>query len=94
MLKLLTILSLVILLSFSTARAETAYVEVEGLVCDFCARAIEKVFSKQEQVKKIDVDLDDKIITIDFKDQQKLPEDIIEKLILDSGYNVSDIRYE
>ena len=94
MLKLLTTLSLIILLSLSSANATTAYVDVEGLVCDFCARALEKVFGKQAQVQKIDVNLNDKIITIDFKDGQKLNEETIKQLILDSGYNVSAVRYE
>lgn len=69
------------------------HVSVNGLVCDFCARALEKVFGKQEAVNDIDVDLDSKIITIDFKEGQSLDDDTIKKLIQDSGYNVESIHH-
>lgn len=68
------------------------HVSVNGLVCDFCARALEKVFGKQEAVKAIDVNLDDKIITVNFVDGKTLDDETITKLITDSGYNVEGIH--
>ncbi len=68
-------------------------VSVNGLVCDFCARALEKVFGKQEAVSSIDVNLDDKIITINFQDGQMLDDETITALITDSGYNVEAIHH-
>ena len=72
--------------------AGDVHVSVKGLVCDFCARALEKVFGKQEAVNDIDVDLDNKLITIDFKDGQSLNDDTIRALIQHSGYNVENIH--
>lgn len=69
------------------------HVNVNGLVCDFCARALEKVFGKQNAVNDIDVNLDTKIITIDFKDGQTLDDTTITQLITDSGYNVDSIHH-
>ena len=37
--------------------SQIAIVNVKGMVCDFCARGIEKTFKKDTNVKKIDVDL-------------------------------------
>ena len=37
--------------------SQIAVVNVKGMVCDFCARGIEKTFKKDTNVKKIDVDL-------------------------------------
>lgn len=72
-----------------------ALVSVNGLVCDFCARALEKVFSQQDAVEGIDVNLDTKIITISFKEGQSLDDEAITTLITDSGYNVTEIdRHE
>ena len=34
-----------------------AIVGVKGMVCDFCARGIEKAFKKDKFVRKVDVDL-------------------------------------
>lgn len=83
---------LVIILGFMTSQAyattSQSYVSVNGLVCDFCARALEKTFGQQEAVDHITVDLDTKIITIFYKDGQTLSEDKITQLITDSGYNV------
>ena len=37
---------------------QIAVVSVSGMVCDFCARGIEKTFQKDAGFKKIDVDLE------------------------------------
>ena len=68
------------------------HVSVNGLVCDFCARALEKVFGKEETVQGIDVNLDTKIITINFNEGQTLSDEKITQLITDAGYNVEGIH--
>lgn len=68
-------------------------VDVNGLVCDFCARALEKVFSKKDEVDSIKVDLNNKLITIYFKEGKKLSDEEITQLISDSGYTVEGIRH-
>lgn len=72
-------------------QGEVVHVSVNGLVCDFCARALEKVFGKQEAVSDIDVDLNDKLITINFNEDQTLDDETIIKFVQDSGYSVEDI---
>ncbi|MEM9157499.1 MAG: heavy-metal-associated domain-containing protein [Verrucomicrobiota bacterium] len=67
-------------------------VEVKGLVCDFCARALDKIFRKQPEVAGIDVDLDDKRVTIGFKEGKMLDDKAIKKLINASGYTVEKIH--
>ena len=78
----------------SQDQKDVVYVDVDGLVCDFCARALEKVFSKQASVESIDVDLDKKIVTIFFKKAQKLQDEEIAELITNSGYSIKSIRHE
>ena len=70
------------------------YAEVNGLVCDFCAQAIEKVFRQQKAVTAITVDLNTQIITIHLKKGETLTDKTITKLIEDSGYSVRNIRHE
>ena len=67
-------------------------VDVNGMVCDFCARAIEKVFSKKEEVSSIDVNLDEGKIIITMKDSQVIDNTTLTKLITDSGYDVVKIN--
>ena len=71
---------------------EVLSVSVNGLVCDFCARSIEKLFSKKESVKSINVNLEQMLITISLKKGKSLNDDIITKVITDSGYDVREIR--
>ena len=85
------------ILSFSVlAYAEhtggTVRVHVNGLVCDFCARALDKVISKEDAVEDINVNLDTKIITIHLKEGQNLEDDKIINMVKDSGYDVREIN--
>ena len=68
------------------------YVSVNGLVCDFCARSIEKMFEKKEAVSSISVDLENMLITIFLRDNQKLNDETIIELIKDSGYDVTEVK--
>ena len=53
-----------ILITFNVSKSqeklenEVLSISVNGLVCDFCARSIEKLFSKKESVKSINVNLE------------------------------------
>lgn len=69
----------------------TIVAQINGLVCDFCARALEKVFGKREEVSGIDVNLDTKLVTIGFKKDTDMDDATITKLITDAGYNVVKI---
>ncbi len=67
-------------------------VQIDGLVCDFCARALEKVFGKRQEVSGIDVNLNTKIVTIGLKKGTDIDDATITKLITDAGYNVVKIN--
>ena len=71
---------------------EVLSISVNGLVCDFCARSIEKLFSKKESVKSINVNLEQMLITISLKKGKSLNDSIITKVITDSGYDIREIR--
>ena len=72
----------------------TVYASVNGLVCDFCARALEKTFGSKDAVEAINVNLDTKIITIHFVEGKKLDNETIAQLITDSGYDVHKLDVE
>ncbi|MEM7617674.1 MAG: hypothetical protein AAF195_04775 [Pseudomonadota bacterium] len=76
------------------SNGEIVYVKVNGLVCDFCARSLEQVFDKHAAVSNINVDLNDKIVQINFNQGRMLNDQIIVSLVTDAGYNVESIyRY-
>ncbi|MFP5458366.1 MAG: heavy-metal-associated domain-containing protein [Bacteriovoracia bacterium] len=86
--KLLILLGL--LVSFS-ALAETITFGVKGMVCSMCAQGIKKKFSSLG-IDKVDVDLDQKRVTVQNEKKVVLPDAKIEALIKDAGYEVVDIK--
>ena len=90
---LLLTISILFALTTHSVESKKVYVDVNGLVCDFCARALEKVFGKQKSVESINVDLDKKVVTVEFKKGKTLNDKTISKLIKDSGYEVVKIRH-
>ena len=90
--KYITIILLTFFLSF-TSLSKTIYIDVQGLVCDFCAQSIDKVFSKQVGVEKVDVNLNNGRVTIKMADvfqddEDGISNDTIVKLLKDAGYEV------
>ena len=71
---------------------DTINIKVKGLVCDFCARSLEKVFLKREDVAGINVDLGKGSIVVATKPGSTIDDTTLTKLIKDSGYNVSAIQ--
>lgn len=67
-------------------------VTVNGLVCDFCARALEKVFGKRDDVSGIKVDMDSGLVTVDMQPGQTIDDETLTQLIIDAGYNVREIQ--
>ena len=88
----LFILTMLPSVSFATSQSVT--INVSGLVCDFCARAIEKVFGKEEAIKDVKVDLDAKTILLNFKDRQNIDDTKITELVTNAGYKVVSIIRE
>ena len=71
-------------------------IQVEGLVCDFCAQSIEKVFMKQPGVAVVYVNLDRQNVQVKMADvfQENEPgisDSRIINLLQDAGYTVSNI---
>jgi copper chaperone CopZ len=63
-------------------------VKVNGLVCDFCATALEKVFSRKEEVSGIKVDLDHGNVVVNFKEGKTITDSELKELITNAGYDV------
>ena len=83
------LLTLIIsLIVCSVAAADTIRATVNGMVCGFCATGIEKTFRAQPEVKTVDVDLENKLVTIHTKQGQTLDDAKIKKLLGNAGYSV------
>ena len=69
-----------------------AVVSVNGMVCDFCARGVEKAFAKDPDVMKIDVDLELGSVLIAYGSEAQPSEGDIDKRIRSNGLDVVDIE--
>ena len=72
--------------------SQIAIISVTGMVCDFCARGIEKTFEKVAGFKKIDVDLANGKVMIAYAAAAKIINEDIEQKILSNGITVTDIQ--
>ena len=72
--------------------SQIAVVSVKGMVCDFCARGIEKIFMKDAAVKKIDVDLTKGKVLIAYTSDAEISFDVISQKILANGQNATGMN--
>lgn len=71
--------------------AETIRATVNGMVCGFCATAIEKTFRKQPEVNAVNVDLKNRLVTVTTKSGQTMDDTKFKKLMTNTGYSVISI---
>ena len=67
-------------------------IKVKGMVCSFCVQGIEKTFTGESSVEDVKVNLDESLVSIWLKEDQKLDDARIKALVEDSGYNVAEIK--
>ena len=64
---------------------QIAIIDVNGMVCDFCARGIEKTFYKDEMVKKIKVSLESGKVLIAYSNDKNVSFEEIANIFLMNG---------
>jgi copper chaperone CopZ len=72
--------------------ATTIEVEVNGLVCAFCAQGIEKSMKKLPATDDVFVSLDDRLVAVALKDGQDIDDTTLKQTITDAGYSAVQIR--
>ena len=72
--------------------APLVVVDVLGVVCDFCAYCMNKIFGKRDEVAAVYVDLDKKILSLVIGEGEALTDKQIEKLAKKVGYRIAAIR--
>ena len=71
---------------------EPIVADVLGVVCDFCALAMNKIFSKREEVAAIYVDLDTKALSLVLAPGASMSDEIIAELAVEAGYRIAEVR--
>ena len=70
---------------------KVAIVSVNGMVCDFCARGIEKTFKRNSEVLKVDVDLGRGKVLIAFSKDTRIDFEYISRKILENGQTATKL---
>ena len=71
--------------------AQVAVVDVNGMVCDFCARGIEKTFYDDKAVKKVDVNLETGKVLIAYSNSKNIDIEEIKKIFLSNGQTATKV---
>ena len=80
------LLFVVLALATATASARTIQMQVNGLVCAFCAQGIEKRMNKFDATQAVFVSLEHRIVAIALKEGSDIPDADLERAITESGY--------
>lgn len=90
--RMLLVAVLSVFLAFP-AYAATDVIQVKGMVCDFCAQALNKVFLKEDGVESLDVNLDDQTVKVIYKEgAEPLEEEKIKEMVYWAGYDFVGIK--
>jgi mercuric ion binding protein len=66
--------------------------EVNGMVCAFCAKGIEKKLNAMPEGQAAFVDLKRRIVVLELKPQQDVSLDVFSQVIKDAGYAVNKVE--
>ncbi len=72
--------------------AKIIMAHTEGMVCDFCARGIEKLFGKRDEVSSIDVSLENQTVTIYLNDGKDISDEEVIQIIKDNGVTTTRVH--
>ena len=81
-----------LLLAPAVVQANTIEMKVNGLVCAFCARGIEKTFHKNPVVADVVVSLEDKLVAVQTKEGTDISDQELRITLTDAGYDIKSIE--
>lgn len=75
-----------------TPAGKTSVVKIKtSAECDMCKKRIEKEVSLMKGVKKAELDLETKVLTVEYNPKKTSPEKI-RKVLSDLGYDADDVK--
>ena len=76
----------------SVARAATIEMQVNGLVCGFCARGIEKTLRKNPATADVFVSLEHKLVAVALREGTDISDADLRQALTDAGYALKSIE--
>ena len=84
--------AMLLLLLSPLASAATIEMEVNGLVCGFCAQGIEKTLEGLPATEGVLVSLEHRLVAVKLRDGGDIDDTTLRKALKDAGYTVVGIR--
>jgi mercuric ion binding protein len=81
--------------SFTHASADaprTIKMEVNGLVCAFCAHGIKRALEKYDAATDVFVDLEDRLVAVDLAQGKDIADADLDEALTQAGYTVVKIE--
>jgi mercuric ion binding protein len=73
------------------AQAKTIKMEVNGMVCAFCAQGIEKKLRAMQPTRDVVVSLENKVVAVALKDGTDISDATLSATLKDAGYDVISV---
>ena len=89
---LITLLSCLFITVGASVKAATIEMNVNGLVCAFCAQGIEKQLRKFPATADVVVSLEHKLVALTLKGGQDIPDADLRRALTNAGYSVTAIN--
>lgn len=86
------LLTTLLLAASPFAAAKTIEMNVNGLVCAFCAQGIEKTLKAMPATEGVFVSLEKHLVAVKLKDGADIDDATLRKALKDSGYTVVEIH--
>lgn len=90
--KLIQLVTTLAILVATSANAATIEMNVNGLVCAFCAQGIEKKLRKLPATADVVVSLEQRLVAVSLKPGQDIQDADLRKALTDAGYTVTAIQ--
>ena len=99
MLKISALTTSILLLFVFTAltaanQPQKVTVRVDGLACPFCAYGLEKKLKKIESVEKLEIKINEGVVTLYFKQGAKIDKEQIAKKVKEAGFTPRELKIE
>jgi copper chaperone CopZ len=78
--------------AIAPVQAATIEMNVNGLVCAFCAQGIEKQLRKFPATADVVVSLEQKLVAVALKDGQDIPDSDLRSALTNAGYTIKAIH--
>jgi copper chaperone CopZ len=88
------VFAILVLIFPGLAAALTIEMDVNGLVCAFCAQGINKTLRANSATSDVLVSLEKKLVAVSTKEGQDISDDELRRALTNAGYAVKAIRRE